>query len=86
MANSSKIVEFGPFRLEIAERRLIREGRPVALTAKVFDTLCVLVQNGGRLLSKNQLLTAVWPDAAVEESNLTFCISTLRKAPGRKWR
>lgn len=82
MANSSRIVEFGPFRLDVDERRLLRDGRAVAVSGKAFDTLCVLVQSGGRLLSKDQLFAAVWPDAAVEDGNLTYTISTLRKALG----
>lgn len=80
----SPIYEFGPFRLEVAERRLLRAGRPVALRAKVFDTLRVLVENRGRLLTKDELMQAVWPDSVVEENNLNHNISTLRKALGEK--
>ena len=74
--------EFGPFRLEATERRLLRDGEPVPLTAKVFDILLILVQNHGHLLEKNDLMQAVWPDSFVEESNLTRSISTLRKSLG----
>jgi len=74
--------EFGPFRLEATERRLLRDGKPVPLTAKVFDILLVLVQNHGHLLEKNELMQAVWPDSFVEDGNLTRSVSTLRKALG----
>src|SRR6185503_13370623 len=47
-----------------------------------FDLLTVLVENDGRLVTKQALIDALWPDTAVEESNLTFQVSTLRKALG----
>ncbi|HSA91895.1 MAG TPA: AAA family ATPase [Terriglobales bacterium] len=81
---SSRIYEFGPFRLDIRERQLLRGADPIPLRAKVFDTLAVLVQNQGRLLSKDELMQAVWPDAVVEENNLNHNISVLRKALGEK--
>jgi DNA-binding winged helix-turn-helix (wHTH) protein/tetratricopeptide (TPR) repeat protein len=74
--------EFGPFRLEINERRLLRDGRPVPLRAKVLDTLCVLVSRSGRLIEKDDLIAAVWPDTVVEENNLAHNINALRKALG----
>ena len=80
MTNSRTVVEFGPFRLDRRERRLLRDGKPVPLTGKVFDTLCVLVENSGHLVTKNQLLAAVWPNTIVEEENLSYTISVLRKA------
>ena len=76
------LYEFGPFRLEPVERRLTRSGTPVALTPKCFDLLVVLVENRGHLLSKGELLERVWPDQFVEESNLSFNISELRKVLG----
>ena len=76
------LYKFGPFRLDPAERQLIRDGEPVALTPKCFDLLVVLVENSGHLLEKEKLLTTLWPDHFVEESNLSFNISTLRKALG----
>jgi DNA-binding winged helix-turn-helix (wHTH) protein len=76
------LYEFGPFRVDARERLLLRAGRPVPLTPKVFDILCVLVQNSGRLLRKDEVLQLVWPDTAVEESNVARNISTLRKALG----
>ena len=68
--------------LDIRERRLLREGEAVPLTLKAFDLLQVLVENQGHLLQKEELIRRVWPDAAVEENNLTVTISALRKALG----
>jgi DNA-binding winged helix-turn-helix (wHTH) protein/TolB-like protein len=76
------IYEFGPFRLDTVKRVLLREGEPVPLTSKVFDTLLVLVQHDGQLLTKDELMQMLWPDSIVEESNLTQNISVLRKALG----
>lgn len=71
---------FGPFLLDTRERRLLRDGVAVPLTLKAFDLLQVLVQNQGHLVSKDELMRRVWPDAVVEENNLTVTISALRKA------
>jgi pimeloyl-ACP methyl ester carboxylesterase/DNA-binding winged helix-turn-helix (wHTH) protein len=78
----SGVFEFGPFRLEVHERRLFRGSEAIPLRGKVFDTLCALVQNQGSLLTKEELLRAVWPDAVVEENNLNHTVSILRKALG----
>jgi DNA-binding winged helix-turn-helix (wHTH) protein/tetratricopeptide (TPR) repeat protein len=80
MDSSTRVYEFGPFLLDMRERRLLRNGQPVPLRAKVFDTLCVLVQNHGRLIAKDTLIKAVWPDTLVEEGNLAHNIAALRKA------
>jgi Tol biopolymer transport system component/DNA-binding winged helix-turn-helix (wHTH) protein len=85
MAMSSvlnQLYEFGPFRMDPEERVLLREGNPVPLTPKVFDTLLVLVRNRGRIVTKDEMMSSLWPDAFVEESNLTFNIRMLRKALG----
>jgi eukaryotic-like serine/threonine-protein kinase len=71
---------FGPFTLDLDDRTVFREGRPVSLPPKVFDTLAVLVQRSGRVVSKEELMRAVWPDTFVEESNLTQNIFVLRRA------
>src|SRR5258706_12990900 len=71
--------EFDSFRLVPAERQLLRDDLAIALPAKAFDTLVVLVQNSGRVLKKDVLLKQVWPDSFVEESNLNHYISVLRK-------
>jgi len=74
--------EFGPFRLDVSEHVLLRQGRPVPLTPKVFEVLRVLVQNSGHLVEKEELLQEIWPDSFVEEANLNRSVSILRKALG----
>jgi DNA-binding winged helix-turn-helix (wHTH) protein/TolB-like protein/Flp pilus assembly protein TadD len=76
------LYEFGNFRLDPAEHLLLRDGKPVSLTPKAFEILCVLAQNGGRLLSKDELMKTVWPNSFVEEANLSVNISALRRALG----
>lgn len=76
------VYEFGRFRLDPAERSLRRGGAPVPLTPKAFETLLALVERGGRLVGKDELMRRVWPDAAVEENNLNKHISALRKTLG----
>ena len=75
---------FGHFRLDIGERRLSRDGAAIPLRLKVFETLRVLVENAGRLLTKEELLQAVWPGTAVEENNLNHNVSMIRKVLGEK--
>ena len=77
--NKGVIYEFGKFVLDPQERILLVDGRPVHLPAKEFDTLLFLVENNGRALSKEEMMTAIWKDAFVEESNLAKQISLLRK-------
>ncbi len=72
--------EFGPFRMDARERRLLRNGEVVPLTPKVFDILLVLIQNSGHILTKDEVMKLVWPDTAVEEGNIARNISTLRNA------
>src|SRR5216117_3357363 len=74
--------EFGPFRLDAAERRLLRDGNAVSLAPKVFDTLLALVESSGRLLPKDELISGLWPDTFVEEATLARNISDLRRALG----
>jgi Tol biopolymer transport system component/DNA-binding winged helix-turn-helix (wHTH) protein len=74
--------EFGPFRLETTERVLLREGEFVPMTPKTFDTLLVLVESGGRIVDKEELLKRIWPDTFVEEVSLAKKISLLRKTLG----
>ena len=74
--------EFGRFRLITGERVLLREGELVPLTPKVFDILVTLVENGGQVVAKDDLMKRVWPNTFVEEGNLTQNISLLRKALG----
>jgi TolB-like protein/DNA-binding winged helix-turn-helix (wHTH) protein/Tfp pilus assembly protein PilF len=79
-AQTKVIFEFGSYRLNPAERLLLREEVPVQLPPKAFDALVVMVENRGRLLGKDELLRTVWPDSFVEESNLAQHVSILRKA------
>ncbi|HEV2667790.1 MAG TPA: winged helix-turn-helix domain-containing protein, partial [Blastocatellia bacterium] len=74
-----QIYEFGPYRLDAAERLLMRDGAVVPLQPKIFDLLLALVERHGRLLEKDELMKLVWPDAIVEEANLANNISILRK-------
>jgi DNA-binding winged helix-turn-helix (wHTH) protein len=76
--------QFGPFQLDVRERRLSRGDDVIPLRLKVFDTLLVLVENAGRLVTKQELLDAVWPGTAVEENNLNHNVSVLRKALGER--
>ena len=79
-----QIYGFDDFQLDVSNRQLLRDGRPVALPAKAFDMLVVLIENGGRLVGKDELFSRVWPDQIVEESNLAVHVSAIRKALGDK--
>ena len=81
---SNTVYEFGSFRLELREHRLLCHGAPIPLTGKAFQTLRVLVEARVNLVSKQDLMTAVWPETSVEENNLDRNISTLRKALGEQ--
>ena len=74
------IYEFGPFRVDARKRLLLREGNQVRLPAKAFEILLVLLEEKGRLVEKDELMRRVWPDAVVEENNLTVNMSALRKS------
>jgi Tol biopolymer transport system component/DNA-binding winged helix-turn-helix (wHTH) protein len=76
------IYEFGSFRLDAQERLLQRDGATISLTPKAFDLLLALVERHGRLVDKEELFQAVWPDTIVEESNLSSNIALIRKALG----
>ena len=76
------VYRFGPFELDGAEYRLLRNGVEVPLQLKAFETLCILVEHAGRLLTKDDLLRQLWPGTIVEENNLNKNISMLRKALG----
>src|SRR6516225_3279123 len=77
-----ELYEFGPFRLEPTERKLLRNNEVVVLTPKAFDTLVLLVRNSGHLLEKDELIRTLWPDSFVEEGNLSNNIFVLRKTLG----
>lgn len=78
--NRSETYVFPPFRLEVRERILRRNGTPIPLTPKIFDTLRVLLENPGHVVGKRDLMGRIWPDAVVEEANLSRNIFTLRRA------
>ena len=84
--NASQIVtevyEFGPFRVDAQRGILLRDGEPVPLTPKTFEILLVLVRHGQEVVTKDDLMKAVWPDTFVEEANLSRNIFMLRKALG----
>jgi serine/threonine-protein kinase len=81
---SDRLYEFGPYRLDAVKRVLWREGEPVPVTSKAFDTLLLLIEHSGQVLQKDELMKALWPDTIVEENNLTQQISMLRKALGER--
>ena len=78
------LYEFDGYRLDAAQRLLTRAGESVVLAPKTFDLLLVLVESRGRVLTKKDLMDALWPDTFVEEANLPFQISSLRKALGEE--
>lgn len=83
MAAGPKVLyEFGPFQVDPERQVLLREGCQIALTPKAFDTLLILVRNSREVVSKDDLMKSVWPDAFVEEGNLSQNIFILRKALG----
>ncbi len=79
---NERVYEFGPFRLEVADRLLMRDGTAVELPPKAFDLLVLMVTNHGHLVEKDYLINALWPDSVVIEANLNIYISALRKALG----
>lgn len=78
----AQFFDFADFRVDAGRRVLLRSGELVPLTPRVFDTLLMLVRHQGRVLDKDEMMRALWPDAFVEENNLNQNISTLRRALG----
>src|SRR5262245_19903447 len=76
------LYRFGEFTLDTSQRVLLRDGKPVALTPKVFDTLLILIDNKGRIVTKDEMMNRLWPDTFVEQTNLSFNIKQLRKTLG----
>jgi DNA-binding winged helix-turn-helix (wHTH) protein len=75
---------FGPFRLSITERVFEKEGVPVRLGSRALDILIALVERPGEVVTKKDLFARVWPDLVVDESNLRYHVSALRKALGER--
>ena len=78
----SHVFHFGEFTLEAAERRLTQRSEIIHLSPKTHDVLALLLRHAGHLVTKDELLSRVWPDTSVEEGILTVHISALRKALG----
>ena len=76
------LFEFGRFRVDVSERRLLADGIPAHLTPKAFDVLCVLLREHGRLVTKQQLMDRVWPNTFVGDAALTRCVADVRKVLG----
>ena len=79
---AKQLYEFGPFQVDPEKELLLREGETVPLTPKTFQILLVLIRNKKEVVTKDELLRAVWPDTFVEEANLSRNIFLLRKALG----
>jgi Tol biopolymer transport system component/DNA-binding winged helix-turn-helix (wHTH) protein len=79
---SKQIISFAEFELDAPRRCLMREGKILSLNAKAFDLLVYLAENAGRIVSKNEILDAVWENQFVEEANLKVQMSALRKVLG----
>ncbi len=77
-----KIYEFDDFRIDVAHLMLYHRGTEIAMVPKAVETLLALIQRRGKIVSKDELLAAVWPDTVVEESNLFLYLSHLRKTLG----
>src|SRR5262249_14083568 len=78
------LYQFGPYTLDSRRRTLSRQGSPVSVTPKAFDLLLYFLQNPDRVISKDELLKALWAYSFVEEGNLTQNVFLLRKALGQK--
>ena len=77
------IYEFDDFRLDAVKRVLLRRGELLPLTPRVFDTLLYFVRLHGKVIKKDELMRAIWPDSFVEENNLNQNVSTLRRTLGK---
>src|ERR1700722_3006519 len=82
LPSSPAVYSFGPFFLDSAERIFSKDGVPLQLSPRAFDTLLLLVDRAPHLISKSALMNAVWAESFVEEANLAVVISVLRKALG----
>src|SRR5215831_14295378 len=76
------LYQFGVFAVDTDQRIVLREGKPLPLAPKLFETLLILVEHNGRIVSKDELMSRLWPETFVEDSNLTFNIQQLRKSLG----
>ncbi|HYP49763.1 MAG TPA: transcriptional regulator, partial [Pyrinomonadaceae bacterium] len=84
MMKSIKLYEVGEFCLDVDRNLLLQNDEIVPLTHKALETLAVLVENNGRIVEKDEIISRVWQDTFVEEGSLTRNISTLRKVLGEE--
>ena len=82
IAAEHKVYEFDDFRIDVAHLMLYHRGTEIAMVPKAVETLLALIERRGKIVSKEELLEAVWPDTVVEESNLFLYLSLLRKTLG----
>ena len=82
--SANNFYEFDSFQVDVRRRLLFREGRPIPVTPKAFEILLGLVQSGGRIISKDEMMTTVWPNCFVEEGNLAQNIFLLRRILGER--
>jgi TolB-like protein/DNA-binding winged helix-turn-helix (wHTH) protein/tetratricopeptide (TPR) repeat protein len=81
-SRAAAVQSFGPFELDLPNARLLRDGAPVALTPRAFEALVLLTSCPGQLVTREQFLSALWPDTIVEDGNLTSTIWMVRRALG----
>lgn len=80
--SSVSAYQFGRFRIDVADRHLLRDGEVMLLTTKAFETLLLLVTHRDRVVTKDELMQAVWPNTFVSDDSLTQAISSVRRALG----
>jgi TolB-like protein len=73
-------VSFGRFRLDLSQRQLARDGVPIPLSSRALDILCALASAHGEVVTKDELMTGVWPGLVVDENTIRVHVSALRKA------
>ena len=83
---AAELYRFGEFVLHVSDGRLLKDGHPVALAPKPFEMLVYLVRRPGRVVSKQELLDALWPDIHVTEDGVVQCIVEIRKVLGDRAR
>ncbi len=79
---SRRVYRFGPFQLDATAKVLLRDGEPVRLARKAVETLLALVENAGQVVTKEELMAAVWPDRVVDEANLAQNVAVIRRSLG----
>src|SRR5262250_2831481 len=81
---TKRLLEFGPFQIDLDQRLLWRDQKQIPLSPKAFELLSVLANRSGDVISKDELMNLLWPDTFVEESNLSQHVFQLRKALGEQ--